>query len=128
VADPAERSAAAYLVRNPLSLKKLVYLDGQQAVLYRSRMNPSLGRNFEAMDSLEWLARVSDQRMSILAFVSDQHSISRILEHLGLRSSTCAAPRPIETIDVIPRLKRFSRSLSDEDLGAIEAELQVRPA
>ena len=28
---------AAYLVRNPLSLKKLVYLDGQQAVLYRSR-------------------------------------------------------------------------------------------
>jgi hypothetical protein len=51
---------AAYLVRNPLSLKKLVYLDGQQAVLYRSRMNPSLGRNFEAMDPLEWLARVSD--------------------------------------------------------------------
>ena len=26
---------AAYLVRNPLSLEKLVYLDGQQAVLYR---------------------------------------------------------------------------------------------
>jgi hypothetical protein len=26
---------AAYLVRNPLSLRKLVYLDGQQAVLYR---------------------------------------------------------------------------------------------
>jgi hypothetical protein len=51
---------AAYLVRNPLSLKKLVYLDGRQAVLYRSRMNPSLGRNFEAMDPLEWLARMSD--------------------------------------------------------------------
>ena len=51
---------AAYLVRNPLSLKKLVYLDGQQAVLYRSRMNPSLGRNFEALDPLEWLARLSD--------------------------------------------------------------------
>ena len=28
-------------------------LDGQKAVLYRSRMNPSLGRNFEAMDPLE---------------------------------------------------------------------------
>jgi hypothetical protein len=41
---------AAYLVRNPLSLKKLVYLDGQQAVLYRSKLNPFLGRNFEAMD------------------------------------------------------------------------------
>ncbi len=33
---------------------------GSQAVLYRSRMNPSLGRNFEAMDPLEWLARLSD--------------------------------------------------------------------
>jgi hypothetical protein len=43
-----------------LSLQKLVYLDGQQAVLYRSRMNPSLGRNFEAMDPLEWLARLAD--------------------------------------------------------------------
>jgi hypothetical protein len=47
-------------VRNPLSLRKLVYLDGQRAVLYRSRMNPSLGRNFEALDPLEWLARMSD--------------------------------------------------------------------
>jgi hypothetical protein len=51
---------AVYLVRNPLSLKKLVYLDGRQAVLYRSRMNPALGRDFEAMDPLEWLARMSD--------------------------------------------------------------------
>lgn len=38
----------------------IVYLDGWQAVLYRSRINPTLGRNFEAMDSLEWLARMSD--------------------------------------------------------------------
>jgi hypothetical protein len=36
-----------------LSLKRLVYLDGQKAVLYRSKMNPFLGRNFEAMDPLE---------------------------------------------------------------------------
>jgi hypothetical protein len=38
-----------------------LYLDGHRAVLYRSRMNPSLGRNFEALDPLEWLARMSDQ-------------------------------------------------------------------
>jgi hypothetical protein len=47
-------------VRNSLSLERLISLDGQQAVLYRSRMNPSLGRNFEAMDQLELLARMSD--------------------------------------------------------------------
>ena len=151
---------AAYLVRNPLSLKKLVYLDGQQAVLYRSRMNPSLGRNFEALDPLEWLASMSDHipdpgqhrtlfygeyssrargtaqsaeaeavvtaelpprrrcspswarliakvyqvdplvctrcghRMSILAYVSDQHSIRRILDHLGLRPLENDKPPP----------------------------------
>jgi len=56
----AMEDVACYLVKNPLSLKKLVYLDGQQAVLYRSRMNPTLGRNFEAMDPLEWLARMTD--------------------------------------------------------------------
>jgi hypothetical protein len=44
----------------PISLKKLVYLDGQQAVLYRSKLNPFLGRNSEALDPLEWLARMSD--------------------------------------------------------------------
>jgi hypothetical protein len=62
--EPQDRQrledTAAYLVRNPLSLKKLVYLDGHKAVLYRSRMKPSLGRNFEALDPLEWLARMSD--------------------------------------------------------------------
>ena len=56
----AIEDVACYIVRNPLSLKKLIYLDGQKAVLYRSRMNPSLGRNFEAMDPLEWLARLAD--------------------------------------------------------------------
>ena len=40
-------------------VEKLVYLDGQKAV-YRSCMNPSLGRDFEAMDPLEWLARMTD--------------------------------------------------------------------
>ena len=62
--DPHDKQrledTAAYLVRNPLSLRKLVYLDRHQAVLYRSHMNPSLGRNFEALDPLEWLARMSD--------------------------------------------------------------------
>jgi len=56
----AIEDVACYLVRAPLSLQKLVYLDGQKAVLYRSKMNPFLGRNFGAMDPLEWLARLAD--------------------------------------------------------------------
>jgi hypothetical protein len=132
----------------------------------RLRMNPALGRNFEALDPLEWLARMSDhiqdpgqhrtifygeyssraragcqplepdatsttadhppprrrcppswarliakvyqvdplvctrcgRRMSILAFVSDQHSIKRILEHLGLYSPQQDKPPPAREI------------------------------
>jgi hypothetical protein len=155
---------AAYLVRNPLSLRKLVYLDGQQAVLYRSRMNPSLGRNFEALDPLEWLARMSDhirdpgqhrtilygqcanrvrgarrrdesewpeasaepprrrcsptwarliakiyqvdplvctrcgQKMQMIAFLTDQHSIRKILDHLGLSTPPQDKPPPAREI------------------------------
>jgi hypothetical protein len=84
-------------------------------------MNPSLGRNFEALEPLEWLARMSDhipdpgqhsprrrssltwarliakiyqvdplvctrcgQKMQMIAFLTDQLSIKRILDHLGL--------------------------------------------
>ena len=52
---------AGYVTRNPLSLQRLVYLDGQQAVIYKGlKHNPTLGRNFETMDPLEWLARMAD--------------------------------------------------------------------
>jgi hypothetical protein len=151
-------------VRNPLSLRKLVYLDGQQAVLYRSRMNPSLGRNFEALSPLEWLARMSDhipdpgqhrtvlygqyanrprgagrrdaaqmpeastepprrrssptwarliakiyrvdplvctrcgQKMQMIAFLTDQLSIRKILDHLGLSAPPQDKPPPAREI------------------------------
>ena len=57
----ALENLAGYVVRNPLSLQRLVYLDGQQAVIYKGlKHNPTLGRNFETMDPLEWLARMAD--------------------------------------------------------------------
>jgi hypothetical protein len=98
---------AAYLVRDLLSLKKLVYLDGEKAVVYRSRMNPFLGRNFEPMDPLEWLARLSDhipelgrcgRRMSVVGFVSDSAAIGRILHHLGLSSPEAEKPPPVREV------------------------------
>jgi hypothetical protein len=48
--EAKKRGRACYMMGAPMSLKKLVYLDGLKAVLYRSHMNPSLGRNFEAVD------------------------------------------------------------------------------
>jgi hypothetical protein len=54
----------------------------------RRRCSPSWARIIAKVYQVDPLvcARCG-QRMSILAFVSDQHSISRILDHLGLRSS-----------------------------------------
>jgi hypothetical protein len=41
---------ASYLSRNPVSLKRLVYVDGEQAVIYRAlKANPRLGQNFVAL-------------------------------------------------------------------------------
>ena len=48
-------------MRNALSLKRLVYVDGDQAVIYRARKpNPTVGQNLKAMDPLEWLAPMAD--------------------------------------------------------------------
>jgi len=49
-------------------------------------MNPSLGRNFEVLDPLEWLARMS------------QISIKRILDHLGLSTPPQDKPPPVREI------------------------------
>ena len=74
-----------------MSLKKLVYLDGQTAVLYRSKVNPFLGRNFEAMDPLEWLARLADH-------IPDPG----ILDHLGLSPPRQDRPPPTREVVRVP--------------------------
>ncbi len=57
----AMEDMASYVVRNPVSLKRLVYIDGEKAVIYRAlKANHRLGANFVAMDPLEWLALMAD--------------------------------------------------------------------
>ena len=51
---------ANYLVQNPVSLKRLVYIDGQQVIYRAPRSNPRLAANFVALDPLEWLARITE--------------------------------------------------------------------
>jgi hypothetical protein len=142
-------------------------LDGQKAVVYRSKMNPALGRNFEAMDPLEWLARLADHipdtgrhrthlygfyssrvrsgrretdrsdvpaepstkrrcapswarlisrvyqadplvcrrcggPLAIVAYITDEVAISRILEHLGLSPPQQERPPPSRELVRVP--------------------------
>ena len=63
--DDVERRSADALFRERvlarLVTRHAIYLDGQQAVIYKGlKHNPTLGRNFETMDPLEWLARMAD--------------------------------------------------------------------
>jgi hypothetical protein len=88
---------ACYVVRSPLSLQKLVYLDGKRAVLYHGKMNPGLGRNFEAMDPLEWLARLADHipdpgkhRVRMFGFYANRARGARAQQ--GARSADGAQP------------------------------------
>ena len=47
---------AEYIVRSPFSDKKLVVHENTNKVIYRSKLNPGLGRNFQVFDALEFLA------------------------------------------------------------------------
>jgi hypothetical protein len=61
----------------------------------RRRCSPSWARLIAKVYQVDPLVCVRcGQRMSILAFVSDQHSINRILDHLGLRSPQQDRPPP----------------------------------
>jgi hypothetical protein len=56
-ADGLER-VACYLLKPPLSLKRMTYTSGAPVVLYQGTFNPSRGANFEALDPKEFLVRL----------------------------------------------------------------------
>ena len=79
------KDTAAYLVRNPLSLKKFVYLDGQKAVLYRSRMNPSISSS----ETTCWnTARTHSVRCDVSSPNSDRAGCSTTRFRTGHSAST----------------------------------------
>jgi hypothetical protein len=58
--DPEGAEALArYITRAPLSLQKLSLDPATGEVLYHSKFNPRLGRDFERLDPLEFLARIT---------------------------------------------------------------------
>ena len=53
------RTLAQYIVRCAISEKKMVLSPDGQKIIYHGKMNPSLGRNFEVFDPLEFLAALT---------------------------------------------------------------------
>jgi len=91
-----------------LSLERLVYLDGQQAVIYKGlKHNPTLGRNFETMDPLDWNGW------------REWRITSRTLGNIAPSST---ATMPIECADIAPRRSRErARSKSSQPRSAAVA-------
>ncbi len=48
-----------YILRAPVSLEKMLVRDNSKVIYHSSRLNPSLGRNFEVFDPLEWIAALT---------------------------------------------------------------------
>ena len=52
-------SLAQYILRSPFSQQKMTYRTDTKTVLYRSKMNPNLKRNFALFPVLDWIAEIT---------------------------------------------------------------------
>lgn len=50
---------AQYILRSPFSLEKMTYQQQSKTVLYRSKMNPVLKKNFAVFPVLDWIATLT---------------------------------------------------------------------
>jgi hypothetical protein len=48
-----------YLIRSPLSQDKIITTPSLDKIIYHSKLNPTLRRNFEVFDPLDWIAAVT---------------------------------------------------------------------
>jgi hypothetical protein len=84
----AIEDVACYIVRNPLSLKKLIYLDGQSPLRQpRTRRaavrgSRTLIAKFFQTDPL--VCKRCGGPLKVVAYLADTVAIRRILDHLGL--------------------------------------------
>jgi Putative transposase/Transposase zinc-binding domain len=54
-----QESLAQYILRSPFSLEKMTYQQQTKTVLYRSKMNPVLKKNFAVFPVLDWIATLT---------------------------------------------------------------------
>ena len=54
-----QESLALYILRSPFSQQKMTYRKDTQTVLYRSKMNPNLKRNFALFPVLDWITEIT---------------------------------------------------------------------
>jgi hypothetical protein len=98
--DPQGTEALArYVTRAPLSLQKLSLDPTTGEVLYHSKFNPRLGRDFERLDPLEFLARITshipDPRTHLVRYYGAYSNRARVARATpSTTSPSPSAPPP----------------------------------
>ncbi len=72
---------AQYILRSPFSLEKMTYQQQTKTVLYRSKMNPVLKRNFAVFPVLDWIAtlttHIPNKREQLIRYYGYYSNVSR---------------------------------------------------
>ena len=72
---------AQYILRSPFSQQKMTYREDTKTVLYRSKMNPTLKRNFALFPVLDWIAEITthipDKREQLVHYYGTYSNVSR---------------------------------------------------
>ena len=74
-------SLAQYILRSPFSLEKITYQQQTKTVLYRSKMNPVLKKNFAVFPVLDWIAtltaHIADKGEQLIRYYGYYSNVSR---------------------------------------------------
>ncbi len=94
-------SLAQYILRSPLSQQKMTYREDTKTVLYCSKMNPNLKRNFALFPVLDWIAEITahipDKREQLVRYYGVYSNASR-----GKRKKEKSEEQPTEVTEVQP--------------------------
>jgi transposase-like protein len=104
--QPGREKLAQYILRSPFSQQKMRYHPKSKTVLYRSKMNPVLKRNFEVFPVLDWIAaltaHIPNQGEHLVRYYGYYSNASRGKRKKAQDQAQQAAPEG--TVEIAPPL------------------------
>ena len=82
------KTLSEYISRAPFSLERMSFNEHSHTVLYRGEhFHPTLARNFDVSEPLEWIARITSHipkkgAKQVISFIEQPFVIRRILKHI----------------------------------------------
>ena len=117
---------AQYILRSPFSLEKMTYEQQSKTVVYRSKMNPVLKKNFAVFPVLDWIAtlttHIPNKGEQLIRYYGYYSNVSR-----GKRKKEKPEEKTeISEIDAPPLSKELKKRWSYFIRKVYETDLPVR--